>query len=65
MYITRTSKISGVTRTFDIPVTQEQLDAWYNGELIQKAMPNLTDPQREFIKSGIVDEEWDNMFDER
>jgi hypothetical protein len=63
MLITRTSKISGETRTLEMPVTQEQLDSWYNGELIQKAMPNLTDAQREFIKSGIIDEEWDEMFD--
>jgi hypothetical protein len=63
MLITRTSRISGKIRTLDIPVTQEQLDAWYNGELIQKAMPNLTASQREFIKTGITDEEWDEMFE--
>jgi hypothetical protein len=63
MLITRTSRVSGKIRTLDIPVTQEQLDAWYNGELIQKAMPNLTASQREFIKTGITDEEWDEMFE--
>jgi hypothetical protein len=63
MLITRTSKISGKIRTLDLPVTQEQLDAWYNGELIQKAMPSLTNSQREFIKSGITDEEWDELFE--
>jgi hypothetical protein len=62
MLITRTSRVSGKIRTLDIPVTQEQLDAWYNGELIQKAMPNLTASQREFIKSGVTDEEWDEIL---
>jgi hypothetical protein len=65
MLITRESKISGVTRSKELPVTQEQLDKWYNGELIQVAMPHLTDADREFIMSGIVDEEWNSVFDDR
>lgn len=46
----------------DIPVTQEQLDNWEQGMLIQNAMPNLTDSQREFIMTGIIDEEWHVMM---
>jgi hypothetical protein len=48
----------------DIPVTQEQLDLWNNGVLIQDAMPNLTADQREFIKTGITADEWDEVFGE-
>ncbi len=62
MLITRASKISGIERTIDLPITQDQLENWYNGMLIQDAFPNLTDSQREFILSGITDEEWDGMF---
>lgn len=62
MLITRTSKISGIERTIDLPITQEQLENWYNGMLVQDAFPNLTDSEREFILSGITDEEWDNVF---
>ena len=53
-----------VTRTFDLPITQEQLDRYSDGELLQRAFPNLTADQREFIKTGVTKEEWDNLFGE-
>lgn len=61
MLITRTSIYSGVTRTVDIPVTDEQLHLWQRGVPIQNVMPHLTASQREFLMSGMVDEEWDQM----
>ena len=64
MKITRRSMVSGIERTLNINVTQEQLDSWYNGTLIQVAMPNITDDEREFILTGIVREEWDKLFKE-
>lgn len=64
MLITRKSQQSGIERTIDIPVTQEQLEAFEGGMLIQRAMPNLTPNQREFILTGITQEEWDEMFPE-
>lgn len=62
MKITRTSNYSGVTRTLDLPVTQEQLDAWEAGALIQNVMPTLSPDDREFLKTGITAAEWDEMF---
>ena len=64
MNITRTSILTGITRTLDIPVTQIQLDRWESGTLIQNAMPDITADEREFIKTGITGEEWDNAFGE-
>ena len=64
MKITRTSPFSGKVNTMEIDVTQEQIDAWKNGTLIQDAMPNLTADEREFIKTGITKEEWDELFGE-
>ena len=61
MEITRTSIITGIERTKDIPVTQEQLNEWEGGTLIQKVMPELTPSQREFIMTGIIDEEWNTL----
>lgn len=55
---------TGKTNTLDIPVTQDQLDNWYRGALIQDAMPNLTAEQREFIKTGVTPEEWKETFGE-
>lgn len=65
MQITRTSPFSGKTVTKEIPVTQQQLDNWRNGMLIQNAMPNISPDDREFIMTGITSEEWDNAFKKR
>lgn len=54
--------MSGITRTLDLPITQDQLDAWQRGTLLQYAFPNLSADEREFIKTGITAEEWDTMF---
>jgi hypothetical protein len=63
MKITRTSAFTGVVHTLDIPVTQEQLDRWQvGGVLIQRAMPNLTPDEREFLMTGVTAEEWDSVF---
>jgi hypothetical protein len=65
MLITRVSPVSGQTNERDIPVTQEQLDNYYlNNYLAQLAFPNLSADEREFIKTGITSEEWDNLFGE-
>jgi len=58
MLITRTSIHSGITRTMDIPVTEDQLRAYSEGTLLQEAFYNLDADQREFIKTGITKEEW-------
>lgn len=62
MLITKTSMATGRARTLDLPVTQAQLEAWQNGELIQRAMPNLSPDEREFLMTGITNEEWDELF---
>jgi len=64
MLITRKSMISGIERTLDIPATQEMFDRYAVGELLQDAFFGLTAGQREFIKTGITDEEWDSLFKE-
>lgn len=65
MLIKRTSPFSGKIHVMDIPVTQAQLDAWHSGAMIQNAMPRLTPDQREFIKTGITAEEWEETFHDR
>lgn len=62
MLITRKSVISNNINTMDINVTIEQFNAWDAGALVQKAMPNLTPDEREFIMTGITPEEWDATF---
>ncbi len=62
MQITRTSTLSGITRSLEIPCTEEQMAAYKNGALIQVAFPNLTADQREFILTGIIEDEWNELF---
>jgi hypothetical protein len=63
MHITRTSILTGKTRTKDIEVSSTALDAWQNGDfLIQEAMPHLSPSDREFIMTGITDDEWVGIF---
>ena len=63
MYIKRKSVISGIERTRSIPVNPDDYMAWQAGlGSIQDLMPYLSDPDREFILSGITADEWDDMF---
>lgn len=62
MLIKRKSPFTGTVHELDIPVTEDQLHRWHNGELIQNAMPHLTSGQREFLMTGITDEEWSQAF---
>lgn len=64
MLITKQSQFTGRVCTMDLPITQEQLDLWHRGELIQNAMPNLTAGEREFIKTGVTPAEWAELFGE-
>lgn len=64
MLIERVSQATGVFHTMEIPVTQEQLNAFSQGMLIQRAMPNLSEDEREFIMTGITAEEWGELFSE-
>jgi hypothetical protein len=60
MRIERTSPFTGEVHTMEIDVTQAQLDSWrIRGELIQDAMPHLSADEREFIKTGITPQEWE------
>ena len=64
MKIKRISPISGITHTMDLDVTTNQLVAWEKGELIQNVFHHLTPDEIEFIKTGVVSDEWDQMFGE-
>lgn len=65
MLVTRKSIVSGKVRTKDLPIEKEDLESYERGEgLIQDIFPNLTPDQREFIQTGITEDEWDSLFKE-
>lgn len=72
MLVTRRSLISGKEHTMDLPVTQAQIDELIKGPfkwthptmVIQKAFPNLTPDEREFLFTGITPNEWNGVFGE-
>ena len=57
--VTRFSQITGIQHTLYLPIAQSELDAYERRDLLlQDAFPDLPAPEREFIKSGITPEEW-------
>jgi len=62
MLITRTSILSGKSRTYDLPVVEEQLaEMELPSQMrrnVQEIFPQLSPDEREFIKTGITPDEW-------
>jgi hypothetical protein len=41
---------------------QRDIKRWFEGVLIQDALPYLSAPEREFVMTGLLPEEFDAMF---
>ena len=64
MLVERKSMISGKTTYRELDITQEQLDQWEEGTFIQDVFPYLSIGDREFIMTGITEDEWDTLMEE-
>jgi len=62
MIVTKVSMLSGKTSSMELNVTNDQLDRWKGGELIQNVFPHLTPDEREFLMTGSTAEEFDSLF---
>lgn len=63
MIVNKISRLTGKKHSIDLPITEDQLQRWRLGfDLIQNIFPNLTPSQREYIKTGITEEEWKELF---
>jgi hypothetical protein len=64
--VRRVSPFSRRENEMQIPMTPQEFraayNAWVGGELIQNAFSMLSAGEREFIKTGITPQEWDEMF---
>ena len=65
MIVTRISPLTGEVHEMDLDISPAQLELYDDfGVLLQDAFPNITPAEREFIKTGITPEEWDQYFGE-
>ena len=63
MRISRKHPITQQMNTLEIPVTEKQYADWmFGGKLIQEAMPFLSEDYREFILTGFLPGEYDELF---
>lgn len=64
MEISKRSPITKKVTTRDLDVTQEQFDRWNQGESIQSVFTNLSASDREFLLTGMTDEDWPSPEEE-
>ena len=62
MVVVAISAATGVKHAMPLEITEAQVYDWAKGASIQDAMPSLTPSEREFLLTGITDEEWDALF---
>jgi hypothetical protein len=63
MKIKRTSLFTGEENVMELDVTYEQLVAWRRGGLVQNVFPNLNADEREFLISGSLPGEYDEVIE--
>ncbi len=59
-----TGKLTGMLIGINFNDFVKGFNAWESGELIQNAFPTLSADEREFIKTGILPQEWEELFGE-
>jgi hypothetical protein len=64
--VVRHSPFSGEENIMTLDMSPQEyevrLQRWNSGELIQVAFSNLNADEREFIKTGITPQEWEETF---
>jgi hypothetical protein len=64
--VTRSNALDGKFNSLTIEMSKEEFlvcfNNWQNGALIQYAFPKLSSDEREFIKTGITRDQWDEIF---
>jgi hypothetical protein len=53
---------TGKVHQMDLPITDAEIARWEGGELIQNVWPSLSASEREFIKTGVTEQEWNETF---
>ena len=61
MIIKRVSPVTGKTNKRDIPITITQLVDWHDGKTQLIEIKGLNDQDREFLRSGMINECWEEL----
>ena len=62
MVVKKINILTGNVNQMDLPITLEQLRSWANGTYIQRAMPHLSAEEREFLITGLLPKEQDELY---
>ncbi len=62
--VVKTSPLTGLENSMTLDITQDMIDDWKGGMIIQDAMPHIQPHEREFLISGLTQEDWDDMMSE-
>jgi len=61
-FVKAVSALSGKVSSMVLEMTEPQLYAWaVDGVVSQRAFPQLTSEEREFLQTGIRSDEWDAL----
>lgn len=61
MLIKRVSPVTGKTNKRNVPITSQQLVDWYDRKITLISIKALSEADREFLRSGMVDECWNEL----
>jgi len=61
MKITRISPVTGKPNERDIAITPKELVDWYDGKSSLTRFSNITEEDREFLRSGMTDACWNEL----
>jgi len=65
MLVSRVSHYSGERTERELDITEAQIQLYDENKIpIQYVFPNLSPEDREFIKTGMTNSEWDELFGE-
>ena len=62
MLIKRFNPIKNKEVEMELDITPVQYAMWEDGMLVQDAFPNLTPDEREFILTGLLPSEWEELL---
>ena len=61
MIIKRVSPVTGKTNERDIPISSLQLVNWYDGKLDLTKIKEVSEDDREFLRSGFTSDCWNEL----